>query len=258
MELAGVPVVVAGGASGMGEATVRRFAARGALVTIIDRDAERAGALAAEVGGRAVAGDVASGPDMEAAFTGLAEAGASPRVLVQCAGIGAFRQVVGRSSPHDLELFERVVRVNLVGTFNCVRLAAWAMSRLAPLADGERGVIVTTSSIAAFDGVDGGVAYSASKGGVAAMALPLARDLGGWGIRVVDVAPGSVDTPLVKGVPEAYRQAMEAATPFPGRFAEPAEFAALADHIVANRFLNGCTIRIDGAQRMAPSRPFRS
>jgi NAD(P)-dependent dehydrogenase (short-subunit alcohol dehydrogenase family) len=203
--------------------------------------------------------DVADAAGVERALAAAAEAHGPLRVLVTCAGIGAGRQTVRSSGPHDLELFEKVVRVNLVGTFNCVRLAAWEMSRQEPLGDdGERGVIVTTSSIAAYDGVDGGVAYSASKAGVAGMTLPLARDLAGHGVRVVSIAPGSFATPMNASLPPSYGEALAAATPFPGRFGRPEEFADLVAHVVANPMLNGEVIRLDGGLRMAASRPFRA
>jgi NAD(P)-dependent dehydrogenase (short-subunit alcohol dehydrogenase family) len=192
---------------------------------------------------------------MESAFAALVERIGPPRVAVACAGIGAGRQVVGRSGPHPLDAFERVVAVNLIGVFNLVRLSAWAMHELDPLGpDGERGVVVTTASIAATDGVDGGVAYSASKGGVRAMTLPLARDLAPWGIRVVSISPGSFDTPLVAGMSQEYTDQMAATTPFPPRFGRPHEFALLCEHVVVNPMLNGADLRLDGGMRMTPSR----
>lgn len=254
MELQGTTAYVTGGASGLGEATVDRLAQSGAIVGVLDRDVERGRAAADRVGGVFVECDVSSGPSMEAAFQTLRDSIGPPRVAVACAGVGAGRKVVGRNGPHPLDAFERVVAVNLIGTFNLVRLAAWEMRGLEPVGpDGERGVLVLTASIAATDGVDGGVAYSASKGGVAAMVLPLARDLAAFGIRTVSISPGSFDTPMVAGVPEDYAAQMAAATPFPPRFGRPDEFARLCEHVVTNTMLNGADLRLDGGMRMSPS-----
>jgi NAD(P)-dependent dehydrogenase (short-subunit alcohol dehydrogenase family) len=254
MDLVGAVVYVTGGSSGLGAATAEHLAGLGALVGIVDRDEIRGAALASSIGGVFVVADVASAASLETAFETLHEQLGPPRVAIACAGVGAGRKVVGRSGPHPLDGFERVIGVNLVGVFNLVRLAAWAMHDLAPVgADGERGVIVTTASIAATDGVDGGVAYSASKGGVRAMTLPLARDLAPWGIRAVSISPGSFDTPLVAGMPPEYAARMATNTPFPPRFGRPFEFARLCEHVIGNTMLNGTDIRLDGAQRMAPS-----
>lgn len=249
MDIQGVGALVTGGASGLGAATARRLAAGGARVTIVDMDEARGREVAAEIGGAFAHADVADGPAMEAVFADLTDL----RVLVCCAGVGFGRGTVRRGGPHDLESFERVVRINLTGTFNCIRLAAWHMSQLEPRTDGERGVIVTTASVAAFDGVDGGAAYSASKAGVAGMTLPIARDLGRYGVRIVSIAPGSFDTPMAAGMPADYIDQMAQTTPFPPRFGNPAEYGELAAHIIANRMLNGEVIRIDGAIRMTPS-----
>lgn len=255
MELVGTTVYVTGGASGLGAATAEQFARAGAVVGVLDRDADRGAEVAERTNGAFVQCDVSSAASMEAAFGLLAEELGPPRVAVACAGVGAGKKVVGRSGPYPLEAFERVIGVNLNGVFNLVRLAAWAMHDLEPVGpDGERGVIVTTASIAATDGVDGGVAYSASKGGVRAMTLPLARDLAPWGIRAVSISPGSFDTPLVAGMPADYADQMAAATPFPPRFGRPAEFARLCEHVVVNPMLNGVDIRLDGGMRMTPSR----
>jgi NAD(P)-dependent dehydrogenase (short-subunit alcohol dehydrogenase family) len=236
MDVYGVGALVTGGASGLGAATVERLRAAGAEVVVADLQGP------APV-------DVADAEAMEA----LVATVPNLRVLVCCAGLGSQGgRVVRRSGPHSLADFERMVRVNLVGTFNAVRLAAWAMSRLEPTSTGERGVIVTTSSIAAFDGVTGGAAYAASKAGVAGMTLPLARDLGPHGIRVVSVAPGSFDTPMASGMLPQFQQQLADETPFPPRFGAPDEFAALVEHIVANPMLNGEVIRIDGGLRMRP------
>lgn len=255
VELEGTAVYVSGGASGLGAATAEHLAARGALVGILDRDADRAEQVAARTAGAFARCDVASAESMEEAFAALTDQIGPPRVAIACAGIGAGKLVVGRSGPHPLDAFEQVLAVNLIGVFNLVRLAAWAMHDLDPLGpDDERGVIVTTASIAATDGVDGGVAYSASKGGVRAMTLPLARDLAPWGIRTVSISPGSFDTPLVAGMPQEYSDQMAAATPFPPRFGRPHEFAMLCEHVVVNTMLNGADLRLDGGMRMEPSR----
>lgn len=255
MELMGVPVYVSGGASGLGAATAERLAAAGATVGILDRDVDRGSQLAGRIDGAFAECDVSSGESAEAAFESLGEQIGAPRAAIACAGIGAGRKVIGRAGPHPLEAFERVVGVNLVGAFNIVRLAAWAMQDLDPIGDdGERGVIVTTASIAATDGVDGGVAYSASKGGVAGMTLPLARDLAPWGIRAVSISPGSFDTPMVADLPDEYAEQMAASTPFPPRFGRPDEFARLCEHVITNSMINGTDIRLDGGIRMSPSR----
>ncbi len=236
MQLHGVGALVTGGASGLGAATAEALTGAGATVAVAD------------ISGQPSI-DVAD-PDAVAA---LVESLTELRVLVCCAGIGSGGgRVVRRSGPHSLDDFERMVRVNLTGTFNCVRLAAWAMSQLEPTDTGERGVIITTSSIAAFDGVTGGSAYSASKAGVAGMTLPLARDLGPFGIRVVSIAPGPMTTPMVEGLVPEFAAQMAAEAPFPRRFGRPEEYAALVRHIVENPLLNGEVIRLDGATRMRP------
>jgi NAD(P)-dependent dehydrogenase (short-subunit alcohol dehydrogenase family) len=256
VELEGTTVCISGGASGLGAATAERLAAAGARVGILDLDADRGEPLADQLGGAFAHCDVGSAESMETAFAALADQLGPPRVAVACAGIGAGKKLIGRSGPYPLDAFERIVRVNLTGVFNLVRLSAWTMHELDPLGpDGERGVIVTTASIAATDGVDGGVAYSASKGGVRAMTLPLARDLAPWGIRAVSISPGSFDTPLVAGMPRAYADQMAAATPFPKRFGAPAEFALLCEHVIVNPFVNGADLRLDGGMRMTPSEP---
>lgn len=255
MELVGTTVYVSGGASGLGAATAEHLAAAGCRIGVLDRDVERGTAVADRIGGAFAPCDVTSADAMEAAFAALDEQIGPPRVAVACAGIGAGKQLVGRSGPYPLDAFERVVAVNLVGVFNLVRLASWSMHELEPLGDdGERGVIVTTASIAATDGVDGGVAYSASKGGVRAMTLPLARDLAPWGIRAVSISPGSFDTPLVAGMPREYADQMAATTPFPPRFGRGHEFALLCEHVIVNPMLNGTDLRLDGGMRMTPSR----
>jgi len=244
--------LVAGGASGLGEATARALVAAGARVVIADLNAEKGAALAAELGEGAsfveadVTDEVAVGAAVErAAATG--EDGL--RVSVCCAGIG---WVAHKNGPHDLELFSNVVKVNLIGSFNVLRLAAAAMSENEPDAEGERGVCVNTASIAAYDGQIGQIAYSASKGGIVGMTLPAARDMASRGVRVMTIAPGLFDTPLLAALPEEARKALGAGIPFPSRLGRPAEYAQLVEQIVANPMLNGETIRLDGALRMPP------
>ncbi len=254
MRIEGAAALVTGGASGLGEATVRRLTAAGAAVTIVDRDEKRADALAAELGGpvRAIAADVGD-PDQVKAAVDLAASGPPLRIAVNCAGIGWAQRTIGRDgSPHDFGAFEHVLRVNLLGTFNVLRLAASAISTAEPLEDGERGVIVNTASIAAFDGQIGQIAYSASKGGVVGMTLPAARDLAPVGIRVLTIAPGTFDTPLLGLLPDDQRQALAKDIPFPKRLGRPDEFAALVLQLCENSVMNGETVRIDGALRMPP------
>jgi NAD(P)-dependent dehydrogenase (short-subunit alcohol dehydrogenase family) len=248
MDIDGVNALVAGGASGLGAATARRLAAAGAHVTIADLDAERGEATAEEIGGRFVRTDVTDPAQVEAA---VAAAGAI-RISVCCAGIGHAEKVAGSRGPHDLEAFARVIRVNLIGTFNVLRLASAAMLANAPDENGERGVCVNTASIAAQDGQIGQTAYSASKGGIVGLTLPAARDLAQSGIRVCAIAPGLFDTPLLAGLPEEARTALGRQVPFPPRLGRPDEFAALAVHIAENPMLNGEVIRLDGALRMPP------
>lgn len=250
MKLEGQVALITGGGSGLGAATARAVAARGARVVVVDRDAAAAEAVAREIGGVAAALDVADEAAAEALFARLAEELEAPRLLVNCAGIASAARICGRSGPMPLAAFAEVVRVNLIGTFNMLRLAAAAMSNCAPLADGERGVIVNTASVAAFEGQIGQAAYSASKGGIVSLTLPAARELAESGIRVVTIAPGLFATPLLLNMSEKVQQSLAASVPFPKRFGEPAEFAALVLHICDNPMLNGCTIRLDGALRM--------
>ena len=254
MRIEGAAALVTGGASGLGEATVRRLTEAGAAVTIVDRDGARAEALAGELGGhvQAIAADVADTEQVGAAVD-LAASGPPLRIAINCAGIGWAQRTIGRDgSPHDFGAFEHVLRVNLLGTFNVLRLAASAISATEPLEDGERGVIVNTASIAAFDGQIGQIAYSASKGGVVGMTLPAARDLAPVGIRVLTIAPGTFDTPLLGLLPDDQRQALAKDIPFPKRLGKPEEFAALVLHLCENSVMNGETVRIDGALRMPP------
>lgn len=254
MELKNQVALVTGGASGLGEACVRRFVAQGARVVILDRDADKGQALADELGGatRFAQADVTSEADVQAAIQAAEEAFGGVHINVNCAGVGWAERTVGKAGPHSLELFETVIKINLIGTFNVIRLAAARMSANEPNAEGERGVIVNTASVAAFDGQIGQAAYSASKGGIVGLTLPVARDLSRSGIRVVTIAPGLFDTPLMGALPEEARQSLGAQVPFPSRLGRPAEFAQLAQAIIENPMLNGEVIRLDGALRMQP------
>jgi len=254
MDWKSAAAVVTGGASGLGEATVRRLVDLGARVVIVDENAERGDALAKELKEAAVFVDCDVADEKQ--VRGAIDQATSMRPLrlaVSCAGVGwAARTVDREGEPHDLGLFETVVRVNLVGTFNVLRLAASAMMENDPDGDGQRGVIVNTASIAAYDGQIGQIAYSASKGGVVSMTLPAARDLAKPGIRVCTIAPGTFDTPMLAGLPEQARAALAAGIPFPRRLGKPTEYAALVEHIAENPFLNAEVIRLDGALRMPP------
>lgn len=252
MDLAGQAAVVTGGGSGLGAATAAMLARAGCRVAVLDVNAAAATASAARIGGLALTCDVADAAAAEAALTQARAAHGVERVLVNCAGVGTAGRIVGRDGPLPLEAFARVIRVNLIGTFNMLRLSAAAMTGLEPLADGERGVIVNTASIAAYEGQVGQAAYAASKGGVASMTLPAARELARAGVRVMTIAPGLFETPMVAALPPEIQQSLGASVPYPPRLGQPEEFAALVGHIVANRFLNGAVIRLDGALRMAP------
>ena len=252
MNPSGHVAIVTGGGSGLGDATARRLAAAGAKVALVDLDLERSGKTAGEIGGIALRCDVSSAESAEQAFATVAAQLGVPRILVNCAGVVLAMKTVGRDGPHPLERFRKVVEVNLIGTFNMIRLFADGVGRLEPLTGGERGVVVNTASVAAFDGQIGQAAYSASKGGVVGMTLPLARDLARSGIRVVTIAPGIFRTPMLASLPEDAQASLGQQVPFPPRLGEPDEFAALALHIVENQMLNGETIRLDGAIRMAP------
>jgi NAD(P)-dependent dehydrogenase (short-subunit alcohol dehydrogenase family) len=254
MKISDSVAIVSGGASGLGEATVRRFVAGGARVVIADRDEKRGEALAKELDGRAVFTkvDVTSADDVIAAVARATELGPL-RIAVSCAGVGwAARTVAKDGTAHDLGLFQTVININLVGTFNVLRVAASAMSKTEALEDAERGVIINTASVAAFDGQIGQAAYSASKGGVVAMTLPIARDLSAVGIRVLTIAPGTFDTPMLAQLPEPARQALAAGIPYPRRLGAPDDYARLVEHMVTNRYLNGEVVRLDGALRMPP------
>jgi NAD(P)-dependent dehydrogenase (short-subunit alcohol dehydrogenase family) len=252
MDLDQVGAVVFGGASGLGEATARTLSAAGADVVVADIDDARGAAVAEDVGGSFVHADVTDGEQVQAAVDAAAGAAGGLRVSVCCAGIGPPAKVVGKDGPAPLDVFRRVIEVNLLGTINVLRLAAGAMVHNEPDDEGQRGVCVNTASIAAYDGQIGQAPYSASKGGVVGLTLPAARDLAQHGVRVVTVAPGLFDTPLLATLPEEARIALGHSVPFPARLGAPREFAALVEHIAANPMLNGEVIRLDGALRMAP------
>jgi NAD(P)-dependent dehydrogenase (short-subunit alcohol dehydrogenase family) len=253
MEINGVAAIVTGAGSGLGEATARALAGAGAKVAVFDVNDEGAAKVAADIGGIAVHCDVSDAGSAEAAIAAAREAHGPARVAVNCAGIAPAARIVGRNGPLPLENFAQVVGVNLLGTFNIMRLAAADMQGLEPLSTGERGVIVSTASIAAFEGQIGQAAYAASKGGVVALTLPAAREFARHGIRVLTIAPGTFGTPMLKALPEEVQASLGAAVPFPSRLGDPAEFAALVLHMVDNVMLNGETIRLDGALRMPPT-----
>ena len=253
MQINGQAALVTGGGSGLGEATARELARLGAKVAVLDLNLDNAKKVAADINGLAIQCDVSSGDSMQSAIEQASAAHGPARILMQIAGIGSAKRVVGKDgSAAPLEDFIKVVNVNLIGTYNAARLFAAAAAKLDPLQDGERGVMVFTASVAAFDGQVGQQAYSASKGGVVGMTLPMARDLAQHGIRVCTIAPGLFATPLMRTLPEPVQQSLAASIPFPPRLGKPEEFAELACHIVTNGHLNGEVIRLDGALRMAP------
>jgi NAD(P)-dependent dehydrogenase (short-subunit alcohol dehydrogenase family) len=252
MDIQGAGALVAGGASGLGAATSRALAAAGAKVVIADLNAEKGEALAAEIGAEFLAADVTDAEGVTAAVERAAGAEGGLRVSVCCAGIGWAERVAHKGGPHNLEYFSNVVKVNLIGSFNVLRLAADSMSANEPDGEGERGVCVNTASIAAYDGQIGQIAYAASKGGIVGMTLPAARDMASRGVRVMTLAPGLFDTPLLAALPEEARTALGAGIPFPSRLGRPEEYARMVLEIVANPMLNGETIRLDGALRMPP------
>jgi NAD(P)-dependent dehydrogenase (short-subunit alcohol dehydrogenase family) len=252
MQLKNSVFLVTGGASGLGAATAQMAAASGAKVVIADLQAEAGEKLAREIGGHYCKCDVTSEADGKAAVAAALQKFGGLHVLVNCAGIGIAERTVGKEAPHDLARFTKVIQINLIGTFNMIRLAADAMCKAGPNAAGERGVIINTASVAAYDGQIGQAAYSASKGGVVGMTLPIARDLSRNGIRVVTIAPGLFLTPMLLGLPKEAQDSLGKQVPFPSRLGKPEEYAALARHIVENEMLNGETIRLDGAIRMAP------
>lgn len=252
MEIQGKTALVTGGASGLGAASARRLLDKGARVVIVDRNAEAGAALVRELGANATfaQADVTSETDISAAIETAKSMFGGLHMLINCAGVGWAMRTLGKEEPHPLDTFEMVIRVNLIGTFNCIRLAAWAMQDNTPNEDGERGVIVNTASVAAYDGQIGQAAYSASKGGIVGMTLPIARDLSRNGIRVITIAPGIFDTPLLAALPEPARISLGQQVPFPSRLGRPDEYGQLVVSIVENAMLNGEVIRLDGALRM--------
>jgi len=253
MEINGLSAIVTGGASGLGEATARCLAKAGAKVTIFDMNGDRGPKVAADIKGHFEQVDVASAKNVDAALDSAAARHGDARILVNCAGIAIGEKTVGRDNiPHDLDRFKKVVEVNLIGTFNVIRLTTARMAALAPLESTERGVVINTASVAAIEGQVGQVAYSASKGGIVGITLPIARDLAGLGIRVCTIAPGLFLTPMMKGLPEEVQESLGASVPFPSRLGNPDEYASLVRHICENAMLNGEIIRLDGAIRMAP------
>jgi NAD(P)-dependent dehydrogenase (short-subunit alcohol dehydrogenase family) len=254
MQIADCVAVITGGASGLGAANAQLLAQAGARVAVLDVNTEAGARVAAAYGDRGwfVKTDVTSAADAEAALQQAYQRFGALHILINCAGIGTAGRVVSKQGPLPLDIFERVIRINLIGTFNLIRLAAAHMQNNVPNATGERGVIINTASIAAFDGQIGQAAYAASKAGVVGLTLPVARELAPFGIRVMTIAPGLFDTPMLAGLSEPARHSLSAAVPFPNRLGQPQEFAALVRHIIENPMLNGETIRLDGALRLAP------
>jgi NAD(P)-dependent dehydrogenase (short-subunit alcohol dehydrogenase family) len=252
MRLDGQGVIVTGGASGLGAATAAALAAQGAKVAVVDLNQAAAEAMGRKIGGIGIGCDVGDAASAEAAFATARAAHGGARVLVNCAGIGVAGRIVGRDGPMKLDAYERVIRVNLIGTFNMLRLAAAEMGALEPFEDGERGVIINTASVAGYEGQVGQAAYASSKAGVIGLTIQAARELARSGVRVMTIAPGLIQTPMFNGLPDDVRDSLAASVPFPARLGRPDEYAALALHIMGNRFLNGETIRLDGALRMAP------
>ena len=252
MDPKGHAAIVTGAASGLGAETAVQLAAAGCKVACLDVNVDGAKATASKIGGIAVRCDVTSSDSAEAALKEAREKHGPARILINCAGVGPAKRMVGRDGPMPLAEFEKVIAINLTGTFNMMRLCAADMQNLSPFADGERGVIVSTASVAAFDGQIGQPAYASSKGGVAALTLPAARELSQFGIRVMAIAPGIFGTPMLRALPQAAQDSLGASVPFPKRLGEPSEYADLVMFIVRNGYLNGEVIRIDGALRMAP------
>ncbi len=254
MDVQNKGVFISGGASGLGAACARLLTQAGAKVVIADLNSELGHAFASELGSSAlfVKTNVTEEADVQAALKAAVDAFGGLHVAINCAGIGVAEKTLSKKGPHALASFTRVIQINLIGTFNVIRLASTMMAENTPDAEGERGVIINTASVAAFDGQIGQAAYSASKGGIVGMTLPIARDLSSYGIRVMTIAPGLFDTPLLAGLPEPAKQSLGQQVPFPPRLGRPAEYAALAKHIIENTMLNGETIRLDGAIRMAP------
>jgi NAD(P)-dependent dehydrogenase (short-subunit alcohol dehydrogenase family) len=251
MQIEGQAAIVSGGASGLGRATAEALAAAGAKVAILDINEAAAAATAQEIGGFAIVADVTNAASVEAAVAAARERNGPARIAVNCAGIGTAGRIVGRDGPMPLDAFRRVIEVNLIGSFNVMRLAAAEMSTLEPLDGGERGIIISTASVAAYEGQLGQAAYSASKGGIVSLTLPAARELGRYGIRVVAIAPGIFETPMLEGLPQNIRDSLAASVPFPNRLGRPEEYAALVLHLCRNVMINGEVVRLDGALRMA-------
>jgi NAD(P)-dependent dehydrogenase (short-subunit alcohol dehydrogenase family) len=252
MKLEGQAAIISGGASGLGRATARALAEAGVKVAILDINEAAAGEAARETGGLAIGCDVTDARSVEAALATACERHGPARIAVNCAGIGTPARIVGRDGPMPLEMFRRVIEVNLIGSFNVMRLAAGEMSTLEPLEDGERGIIVSTASVAAYEGQIGQAAYSASKGGIVSLTLPAARELARYGVRVVAIAPGIFATPMLHSLPQSVQDSLAAGVPFPNRLGRPEEYAALVLHLCCNPMINGEVIRLDGALRMAP------
>jgi NAD(P)-dependent dehydrogenase (short-subunit alcohol dehydrogenase family) len=252
MDIKGHAAVVTGGASGLGAATARMLAEAGAKVALFDVNQKAAAEVAIDIKGIAIACDVTDSASTEQAFAKATADHGTARILINCAGVGPAKRIVGRDGPMPLDEFARVISINLIGTFNAMRLAATAMQSVSPLAEGERGVIICTASVAAYEGQIGQAAYAASKGGVVGLIMPAAREFAQFGIRVNGIAPGIFSTPMLHALPEAAQQSLAASVPFPKLLGQPPQYAALVRHIIENRYLNGETIRIDGALRMAP------
>src|SRR3954447_12510303 len=252
MDIKGHAAVVTGGASGLGAATAEELARAGAKVACLDVNLDGARAVADRIGGCAVRCDVTDGEQAAVALAQARDQHGAARILINCAGVGPAKRIVGRDGPMPLADFERVIAINLIGTFNMMRLSAADMQNLSPLADEERGVIISAASVAAFEGQIGQAAYSASKGGVAALTMPAAREFAQFGIRVNAIAPGIFHTPMLMALPEEAKKSLAAAVPFPKLLGRPDQFASLARHIIENTYINGEVIRLDGALRMAP------
>jgi NAD(P)-dependent dehydrogenase (short-subunit alcohol dehydrogenase family) len=252
MDVAGHAAVVTGGASGLGAATARMLAEAGAKVAIFDVNQKAAAEVAIDINGIAVTCDVTDSAATEKAFAKAAADHGTARILINCAGVGPAKRIVGRDGPMPLEDFARVISINLIGTFNAMRLAAAAMQSVSPLQDGERGIIICTASVAAYEGQIGQAAYAASKGGVVGLVLPAAREFAQFGIRVNAIAPGIFSTPMLHALPEAAQQSLASAVPFPKLLGQPPQYAALVRHMIENHYLNGEVVRLDGALRMAP------
>jgi NAD(P)-dependent dehydrogenase (short-subunit alcohol dehydrogenase family) len=252
MDIKGHAAIVTGGASGLGAATARVLAESGAKVALLDVNAKAAAEVAIDINGIAVECDVTNAAATEKAIAKAAADHGTARIVINCAGVGPAKRIVGRDGPMPLDEFSRVVAINLIGTFNVMRLAAAKMQHLEPMQDGERGIIVCTASVAAYDGQIGQAAYAASKGGVVSLVLPAAREFAQFGIRVTGIAPGIFTTPMLHALPEAAQQSLAAAVPFPKLLGQPPQYAALVRHMIENRYLNGEVVRLDGALRMAP------